>query len=673
MVSSSGEQVASRGFTDMYRRFLDIGARLDFPDMTFATILLAMRSIFWPYLGLVHDARLYAFQAFNHSQSGKFGQDLFFAFGSQDNYSVFSPLMSPLVSWFGLKAAFWVVYMLASALLIYAEVRLVRRLVPDRSLANLGLLALTVMGLPYGGWSIFHVHETFLTARLPAQGLALLGIEATLQRRWLKALTLIFSGMALHPLMALGAMAVLVAVFSWHHLRSRRLVGYMLFTLGTVVLLALMNWKPLNSFLGVMDQSWIAAVKKVSWHCFLSRWRILDWYWLIGSLALLLWGCRWLEPERRTVIYALFFVCIGGLITTAMGELLRSPLLLQGQGYRSLWMSEVFAVPLGLLVADRLSQSATVYGRWAVLGIIAFLGNPFILNTGVAPVAPLLLGIFLLLSAFWAYLSHKKLLANRADAIWQGLFAGMLSAAVILSFLVVISAARLSVTEKMDPIGLFYATAVSSSPLALLVTAIIVLWTFSCVIRDRKRIPVFAASVWVFLSLATMILQENPTWRQHFQPGYRDLEFIASFLDDNSRDKADFGKAQIYWPVDSTLIWFDLQMNCYYNLSQFAGIIFSKETAAEGIRRAALVRFFEVAQMRVDRIPQNLPSIRMRLELSGATFQDRPPNREDLLRLAADERLDWIVLNERFDGLYSATNGSVFIYDCGLIRSSEGK
>ena len=77
--------------------------------------------------------------------------------------------------------------------------------------------------------------------------------------------------------------------------------------------------------------------------------------------------------------------------------------------------------------------------------------------------------------------------------------------------------------------------------------------------------------------------------------------------------------------------------------------------------------------MRMDKSPQSVPNVRMQLELLGATFQDRPPNREDLLRLAADERLDWIVLNERFDGLYSANNGSVFIYDCGLIRSSEGK
>ena len=134
----------------MHRRLLDLGSRLNFSDLAFASVLLALHSVIWPYRGIVHDATLYALQALNTARDGKFAHDLFFAFGSQDSFSIFSSVMGPLVSLLGLKNAFWLGYMASSALLFYAEVRLVRSLIDDRNLANLGLVALATVSLPYG-------------------------------------------------------------------------------------------------------------------------------------------------------------------------------------------------------------------------------------------------------------------------------------------------------------------------------------------------------------------------------------------------------------------------------------------------------------------------------------------------------------------------------------------
>ncbi len=653
----------------MFRRLLDIGARYDLPDLTFATILLALRSVLWPYRGFVHDARLYAFQAFNQSLGGAFAQDLFFAFGSQDEYSVFSLLISPMVSLFGIKAAFWMVYMLSSAILVYAEVVLVRRLIPDRNLANLGLIALAVVDVPYGGWGIFLVHESFLTARLPAQGLALLGLHASIERRWLKAALFTLAGLAVHPLMAVSSFAVLLIAFARHQLRNRMLVGCTLLALFATATLVLLRVHWMHALPGVMDESWFAAVREVSWHCFLSKWRFFDWYWVIGSSALVIGSFRWLEPESRILVGALVLVGLGGLITTAGGEFFRSALLVQGQGYRSLWLIEMLAVPLGVLISGRLAQSTHRYARLGVLGIVAFLGNPFLLGPWSAALAPLFIGLCLFLSALWTYFSLKKLNVTREDAIWHGLLGGMFSTAVILSILVGWSAVRLGLSKPIDPLELIHSTGATASRLVWFTGALLALELSSNIIHDRRRLCMLAVSVWLLVSSLTTVLQETSRWREHFQPGYSDREYIAGVIRENSRNRRELYDQQIYWPVDATLIWFELEQTCYYNFAQLVGIAFSRGTALEGRRRAALVRPFEVAEMRRRDLPRNSPGTLRHLEFLGAALEEKPPSRADLVRLASDQKLDWIVVHEEFDGLYTATNGSLFIYDCDAIRS----
>jgi hypothetical protein len=48
---------------------------------------------------------------------------------------------------------------------------------------------------------------------------------------------------------------------------------------------------------------------------------------------------------------------------------------------------------------------------------------------------------------------------------------------------------------------------------------------------------------------------------------------------------------------------------------------------------------------------------------------DTPPTEQDLFRLCAEPGLDYVVLEHRFEGWYSASAGTVYIYDCRRIRS----
>src|SRR3712207_278956 len=87
---------------------------------TFFLVLLALNALCRPYANIDHDTRLYSVQVLNQLNPDAYADDLFFRYGSQDQFSLFSPLMAPLVRLLGLEGAFLLVYLLANALLIWA-------------------------------------------------------------------------------------------------------------------------------------------------------------------------------------------------------------------------------------------------------------------------------------------------------------------------------------------------------------------------------------------------------------------------------------------------------------------------------------------------------------------------------------------------------------------------
>ena len=55
-----------------------------------------------PYQGVWHDARVYGLLAAHWLSPPAFADDLFFSFGSQGSFSLFTPLYGQLVAWLGL-------------------------------------------------------------------------------------------------------------------------------------------------------------------------------------------------------------------------------------------------------------------------------------------------------------------------------------------------------------------------------------------------------------------------------------------------------------------------------------------------------------------------------------------------------------------------------------------
>src|SRR5262249_23087821 len=147
---------------------------------------------------------LYAVQTLNKAEGGAFAGDLFFLYGSQDRYSVFSAVVAPLVSAVGVRPAFLLLYLASNGLFFAGLVWLLRGLFRPAT-AALAALILAALPLPTGGFDVLCLTEGFMTPRVPAKGLALFGLTAACHRRYLLATLLVLGGCLLHPLIALPA------------------------------------------------------------------------------------------------------------------------------------------------------------------------------------------------------------------------------------------------------------------------------------------------------------------------------------------------------------------------------------------------------------------------------------------------------------------------------------
>jgi hypothetical protein len=643
-------------------RILKLGSKLDYSNVSFTAILLALHSVFWPYRGIVHDARYYALQALNSAQNGQFAHDLFLEFGSQDNYSLFSLFMGSLVARVGLDIAFWLAYMVSTALFIYAAVRFLRSLIPDPSLANLGIIVLIAMPILYGGSGSFRILESFFTARLAAEGLSLLGMEAIYRKRPLRAIGFAIAGVAFHPIMGISSLLVIIGVLIKDRLRTRLAIGTaILLLLGALLLLTLYKWNSIGPLISP-DALWFAQVKRRAFTCFPLEWRIVDWFRMIGSIAIILGCYRWLEPRARTLIGIIILTGIAGIISSVSGEYFSCPILIQGQGFRAFWQIQVLAMPLGLFTISRLSSGSSAFGSWVALGVYIFIGNPFFASSDRIYLALIAFQIGLFLCILALYLIKKIDPARGLNLSW------LIGSLIIATGLALVVLGGIINNKGNNPMGIAYEVIHLGRRTFVFMFALWILWVFLSIIQTPKRAFVFSFSIWFSLSLIVFMVEQSSIYKEQLHPGSKDVRFIEDAIDkDIGKSGESLKDRQIYWPECPELVWFNLRSNSYYSYSQLAGVVFKKETIIEGTRRAMLAKPFEIAKLMETKNPLNRYE-REKLSFLNGTIYEPAPTKEDLIRLANDRKLDWIILDIGFEGLYSATNKSVYIYDCSRIR-----
>lgn len=320
-----------------------------------------------PYAGIRHDGLLYSVQALRRLYPEGLGGDLYFRHGSQDAYTVFSPLYAALVRWLGLEAAAALIVVTSLAALCASALMLSRRLMPA-SLAGLSLLLFVLVPGEYGAQGLLSYVEDFVTPRPLAEALGLTGIALTLSNRARLALVPFLAAVVLHPLMALPTLlaAFLCRAGDWSPRQQ--------FAAGVVVAKCLAAILLLGAF-GVMpciDPPWRAVLAWQSPYLFADGWTITDWSraaLVMASLATTLQICG--ADRARRLAASAMAVGAGGLILGCIATwLLPVAVLVQLQPWRWLWIAKAVAVLLAVpTAAELIGRGRTGYPVIALLAL----------------------------------------------------------------------------------------------------------------------------------------------------------------------------------------------------------------------------------------------------------------------------------------------------------------
>src|SRR5260370_17367988 len=159
-----------------------------------------------------------------------------------------------MVRQLGLYAVFFLIYLVSKSLLIFGMLRIVQTLVPNRAASALALLYCMAFTIPYGGHHMLYVQESFVTPRMPACALVLIGFDLLLRGRpLLSCLAMVFA-LGLHPLMACGGLMIWAGYHVWKYAGTKTFAGALAGACGLAILVLAME--PLGKlWFGEMDDA----------------------------------------------------------------------------------------------------------------------------------------------------------------------------------------------------------------------------------------------------------------------------------------------------------------------------------------------------------------------------------------------------------------------------------
>jgi hypothetical protein len=549
--------------------------------------LLVLTVYAWahPYSGVVHDARLYMGQALQRSGLADLAADPFFAFGSQDRFTVFSGLLGAVVPLFGVSWTALIATALGAAAFLMAAHLCVRSMAGTRAA---WCATLIVAALP-GRYSALGIPllEPYATPRSWACALVLATLIAALKRRHLVVVAALLGATLLHPLMALAGIAWIAVSF---------LAPRIVLTLGVAATVAMLGAAAvgvpvLDQLFVLIDDEWRSLLVDRSPYLYLLHWDDPAWSGNIGSAAMCAIApfviATQLEGMPRRVFLAGAGVSLTGvLISLAGGDWLQSALVIQLQPWRALWIGSFLTLAgTGMLLA-RVFEVRTAGAVVVLMGVSAGL----LLQSSASPIPVILAGI--LVAALRRYLGERT-------SRW----ALAASVAVLIQAIVWCALERPNHALARE-IGLEPASSyplICRDPFVWMIGSLTAY--YAVIVRQVRTLHVALA-----LSLVAGLALALRDWRDATE---RDVARVHRYANVEELVAALPQDGSVYWDGDLMTPWFELGYPSYVSVAQTAGIVFNRATAVELARRTSLV-----AQA-----------------AKGWTFHDNKPMREKLPQL----------------------------------------
>jgi hypothetical protein len=536
-------------------------------------VSVAIVAALWPLLRtydwLNRDAQLYALQAIAHVHPERYANDLFFLFGSQDRFTVVTAIVAPIFDALGVERASAWLTVVANIAWWTACYYLARALVGPRLAWISVLAAMVAPGWYGGGGGVFRYAESYFSARLPAEALVLLSIGLQLRGRFLPAVATLAVAATVHPLMTVPGLAMTVLLAC----PQRRWPTLLLAAAALLASATVLAWFAPVSRLRVVDPEWLSVIYTRSSFLFPTLWTKSDWGGVATTFLLLLAALRVHASNTVCrVALASLIVGVGGLLTSYVGsDLVPIEIVLQGQPWRVLWLATAIAT---ILLPSTIFQAwrSGATGRAAALLLLTTL---FALDATADLVAT---------TAATACLLARTAPSNSIGRLLVVASALALATTVVANMLGVIDVLRVPVfggagdarLETVRNVAAFALPAFLVAGLAWFLTR-----------PDRSSLAVATAAV---LAVALNAFVWRPALSEfatgaYFGDRYRAFESWRGRIPEGTN---------VLWPTAPVGVWYLLERPSYISISQLAGIVFSRDLALEGARRAErLSSFFD--------------------------------------------------------------------------------
>lgn len=551
------------------------------PRTAFVGLILCLIG-FWalqhPYGGLIQDSVLYAMGAFGRLHPESLGQDLYLSAGSQDHYTLFSPLVAQVMRLVGVGWAAVLMTLASQAAFYGAGWMLARRLMPA-PLAILAVAFLVMLPSLFGPNHIFWYTEDIMTPRVPSEAFVLAALACALGRRYLLAALCFCGAMLLHPLM--GVAGIVMLYMLWIGLERPRLTaGLALAALATVGLIAWLI--PFGRF-ARFDPVWFSILHGRLQYIFPSLWSLRDWGRMSVPLATLIAGASMKSSSTaRTVCRAALATWIAAITIALIGaDLLHVVVVTQAQAWRWLWLTNATAVVLIPVVATDCWRAGSAARALLLLLVAAWMSFEQIF-----------VPILTILAIIVAAVRYRPRDETRDRRLLVGAWI-----IVALAFLFFFGfAATNFLHQPLAARGLtflqsaFWMAMHRVKPWTVdgIIPAAIfsAIWWAAAHPADRgaaARVLVFGMAICCAFAPFAWFSWSDPTpseqVRARFAPWRRDIPPTA----------------QVLAPGPPIVPWFLLERPSYWTLRQMAGVVYSRSLAMRFLRREEVFHHFPPA------------------------------------------------------------------------------
>jgi len=507
-----------------------------------------------PYRGVFHDARYYLIQTLNALDSNKWAQDLYFKYGNQDSFSLFSNGYKWVVIALGSEGANLVATIVGDALWLVALGSLICAALTCRVERMAAICGVIVLASGYGHLSSLHYAEFFVTPRLFAEAATMGGLALVIQQRHVWASALFLLAFLFHPLIAIPGIGVVVIAALRRDRRAWMVLGLLLCAIAAGIGLKVEPFVRAREF---YDTDWFQVIKARDELAMISIWSSEDYARIVAACTVLIAFLIVATDRERRFVVMVLVIAVGGCVASFVGaDLAHNVLIMNLQLWRAMWLANVASnavFPL-LILRSRGSERIVL-----VVGFVFGFFPRFLFS--LAFVSPFIV----LLSALWFLFGKTP--GERIRFFLRGI------TLICLSVYLVLAAYALYLQIADD----FY---IGEYLPSLVLTAASI---FGLAWSLRQPMAKWLIPAVIFVLVTSAILVDQRTSWNRYVYGSGPDGGLQKFL-------ADAGT--IYWEGinGADLLWFKAGKPIYYSCVQGTESIFFRPLALEWFRRLSVIR-----------------------------------------------------------------------------------